>query len=64
MILETAGLSFLGLGSQPPQADLGSMLGEGRAALITHPHTSIIPGVMILLIVMGINLFGDGIEML
>ena len=35
MILETAGLSFLGLGSQPPQADLGSMLGEARAALIT-----------------------------
>ena len=34
MILETAGLSFLGLGSQPPQSDLGSMLGEGRAALI------------------------------
>ena len=62
MILETAGLSFLGLGSQPPQADLGSMLGEGRAALITHPHTSIIPGFMILLIVMGINLFGDGIR--
>ena len=34
MILETAGLSFLGLGSQPPQSDLGSMLGEGRAALL------------------------------
>lgn len=33
MILETAGLSFLGLGAQPPQADLGSMLGEGRAQL-------------------------------
>ena len=62
MILETAGLSFLGLGSQPPQADLGSMLGEGRAALITNPHTSIIPGVMIFLIVMGINLLGDGIR--
>ena len=52
MILETAGLSFLGLGSQPPQSDLGSMLGEGRAALITHPHTSVIPGIMIFLIVM------------
>ena len=62
MILETAGLSFLGLGSQPPQADLGSMLGEGRAALITNPHTSIIPGIMIFLIVMGINLLGDGIR--
>ena len=62
MILETAGLSFLGLGSQPPQADLGSMLGEARAALITNPHTSIIPGIMIFLIVMGINLLGDGIR--
>ena len=47
MILETAGLSFLGLGSQPPQADLGSMLGEARAAIITSPHTSVVPGVMI-----------------
>ncbi|ART99729.1 dipeptide/oligopeptide/nickel ABC transporter permease/ATP-binding protein [Yoonia vestfoldensis] len=62
MILETAGLSFLGLGSQPPQADLGSMLGEARAALISAPHTSIVPGVMILLIVMSVNLLGDGIR--
>ena len=62
MILETAGLSFLGLGSQPPRADLGSMLGEARAALITNPHTSIIPGVMILIIVVAINLLGDGIR--
>ena len=62
MILETAGLSFLGLGSQPPQSDLGSMLGEGRSALIVHPHTSIIPGVMIFVIVLGTNLFGDGVR--
>ena len=62
MILETAGLSFLGLGSQPPQSDLGSMLGEGRAALITNPHTSVIPGLMIFVIVMGINLLGDGVR--
>ncbi|MFT6659279.1 dipeptide/oligopeptide/nickel ABC transporter permease/ATP-binding protein [Maritalea sp.] len=62
MILETAGLSFLGLGSQPPQADLGSMLGEARAALITSPHTSIVPGIMIFLIVMSINLLGDGVR--
>ena len=62
MILETAGLSFLGLGSQPPQSDLGSMLGEGRAALITNPHTSVIPGFMIFVIVMGINLLGDGVR--
>ena len=62
MILETAGLSFLGLGSQPPQADLGSMLGEARAALITNPHTSVVPGLMIFVIVMSINLFGDGVR--
>lgn len=62
MILETAGLSFLGLGSQPPQADLGSMLGDARAAMITAPHTSIVPGVMIFLIVMSVNLLGDGIR--
>jgi len=62
MILETAGLSFLGLGSQPPQADLGSMLGEARAAIITSPHTSVVPGIMILIIVMAINLVGDGVR--
>ena len=37
MILETAGLSFLGLGAQSPQADLGSMLGEGRSLLLVAP---------------------------
>ncbi|MFY0633420.1 MAG: dipeptide/oligopeptide/nickel ABC transporter permease/ATP-binding protein [Vannielia sp.] len=62
MILETAGLSFLGLGSQPPDSDLGSMLGQARAAFTTHPHTSIIPGVMIFLIVMSVNLLGDGVR--
>ena len=62
MILETAGLSFLGLGSQPPQADLGSMLGEARAALITQPAHVLRAGAMILIIVMGVNLLGDGIR--
>ncbi len=62
MILETAGLSFLGLGAQPPQADLGSMLGDGRKILFTAPHVSIIPGLMIFALVMSINLIGDGIR--
>ncbi|BCL72195.1 peptide ABC transporter permease [Vibrio nigripulchritudo] len=62
MILETAGLSFLGLGSQPPQADLGSMLGEARNALISYPHASVVPGLMIFLIVICVNLLGDGIR--
>ena len=62
MILETAGLSFLGLGAQPPQADLGSMLGEGRSLLLVAPHIALIPGLVILLVVIGINLVGDGIR--
>ena len=62
MILETAGLSFLGLGSQPPDPDLGSMLGLAKDSLITDPHVSYPPGLMILIIVMSINLLGDGIR--
>jgi len=62
MILETAGLSFLGLGAQPPQADLGSMLGEGRKLIITAPHVATLPGLVILFLVVGINLLGDGLR--
>jgi peptide/nickel transport system permease protein len=62
MILETAGLSFLGLGAQPPTSDLGSMLGQARAQLFTAPHASIIPGIMIFILVMSINLLGDGVR--
>ena len=62
MILETAGLSFLGLGAQPPQADLGSMLGQGRGLLFTAPMISVIPGIMVFLIVMSIILVGDGVR--
>ncbi len=62
MILETAGLSFLGLGAQIPQADLGSMLDEGRDVLQTAPHLAIIPGILIFIIVMSINLLGDGVR--
>ncbi|TYB36225.1 MAG: dipeptide/oligopeptide/nickel ABC transporter permease/ATP-binding protein [Flexistipes sinusarabici] len=62
MILETAGLSFLGLGAQPPQADLGSMLGEGRKMVMVAPHVATIPGLMILFVVIAINLVGDGLR--
>ncbi len=62
MILETAGLSFLGLGAQPPQADLGSMLGEGRKVFIPAPHVATIPGLVILILVMAINVTGDGLR--
>ncbi|MBF0280129.1 MAG: dipeptide/oligopeptide/nickel ABC transporter permease/ATP-binding protein [SAR324 cluster bacterium] len=62
MILETAGLSFLGLGAQPPQADLGSMLGEGRKVIFTAPHVSAIPGMLIFVLVVALNLIGDGVR--
>jgi peptide/nickel transport system permease protein len=62
MILETAGLSFLGLGAQPPQADLGGMLGEGRNLIHVAPHVATIPGLVILLLAVGINLVGDGLR--
>ena len=62
MILETAGLSFLGLGAQPPQADLGSMLGDGRMQLFAAPHVMVVPGIMIFILVVSINLMGDGIR--
>jgi peptide/nickel transport system permease protein len=62
MILETAGLSFLGLGSQPPQADLGSMLGDGRKLLLTASHVSVVPGAVIFLLVVSVNLLGDGVR--
>ncbi len=62
MILETAGLSFLGLGAQPPQADLGSMLGDGRKLFLVAPHVAALPGLVILVLVMALNLVADAIR--
>ncbi|NBC32153.1 MAG: ABC transporter permease subunit [Alphaproteobacteria bacterium] len=62
MILETAGLSFLGLGAQPPTADLGSMLGNGRELVHRAPWVAVLPGVVILLLAVGINLVSDGVR--
>ncbi len=60
MIVETAGLSFLGLGAQPPDADLGSMLGEARKVYIVAPHVAAVPGLAIVVLVVATNLFADG----
>lgn len=62
MILETAGLSFLGLGAQPPTADLGGMLGQGRHLLTIAPHVSLLPGVVVFCIVALFNVVGDGLR--
>lgn len=62
MIVETAGLSFLGLGAQPPQADLGSMLGEGRKVYIVAPHVAVVPGLAIMALVIAANLAADALR--
>ncbi|ETW96507.1 MAG: nickel ABC transporter permease [Candidatus Entotheonella factor] len=62
MIVAEAGLSFLGLGVQPPTPSWGAMLNEGRLYLLLAPHLAIVPGVAIMLAVLGCNLVGDGLR--
>lgn len=61
-ILDAAGLSFLGLGAQPPTPEWGTMLGEGRGSVFTAPHIVLFPGIAIMLSVLGFNLLGDGLR--
>jgi peptide/nickel transport system permease protein len=62
LILALAGLSFLGLGAQPPTPEWGTMLNDGRVFLLTAPQLMIYPGVAISLVVLGLNLLGDGLR--
>lgn len=61
VIFSLSGLSFLGLGSQPPTPDWGVMLNEGRLFLTTAPHLMLFPGMAIFLTVMGFNLLGESL---
>ena len=61
-ILEAAGLSFLGLGAQPPMAEWGSMLASERSQVFTSPHLVFFPGLAIMITVLGFNLMGDGLR--
>src|SRR5262245_15751185 len=61
-ILTTAGLSFLGLGTQPPTADWGSMLATGRQFVILSPHVVLLPGLAIFVTVLALNLVGDAVR--
>ncbi|MBN1191003.1 MAG: ABC transporter permease [Dehalococcoidales bacterium] len=61
-ILAEAGLSFLGVGIEPPGAAWGSMVSEGRSYLLTSPYLSIIPGIAIMLVVFSFNMVGDGLR--
>lgn len=61
-ILSAAGLSFLGLGAQPPSSEWGTMLSSGRDFLFTAPYIAIFPGLAIAFLVLGFNIFGDGLR--
>ncbi len=62
MMMELAGLSFLGLGAKPPVAEWGSMMSDTRNLLTTHPWVTLSPGVAIFISVMIFNLFGDAMR--
>jgi len=62
VLLTASGLSFLGLGVQPPTPEWGAMLSNARSYLIVAPHVATIPGLAIMIVVVGFNLFGDGLR--
>ncbi|MEI7760254.1 MAG: ABC transporter permease [Thermoleophilia bacterium] len=61
-ILSEAALSFLGLGTQPPEASWGGMLNSARAYIDVDPWLSIFPGLAIMIVVLGFNFLGDGLR--
>jgi ABC-type dipeptide/oligopeptide/nickel transport system permease subunit len=61
-VLSIAGLSFLGLGAQPPAAEWGVMLRSGREYIRDAPHLTVVPGVAIVALVLSFNLIGDGLR--
>lgn len=61
-ILAEAGLSYVGLGTQPPQTSLGLMLKEAQSLFLLHPNLALLPGFTIIAIVICVNLAGDGLR--
>jgi peptide/nickel transport system permease protein len=61
-ILLEAALSFLGAGVRPPEPSWGVMISEGIKLLITSPHLTIAPGLMLVATVLSLNVFGDGVR--
>lgn len=61
-ITQSAGLSFIGLGVQPPEAEWGCMLAAGRNYIRSYPHMLIAPLIAILILVLSLNLLGDGLR--
>lgn len=61
-ILAEAGLSYVGLGAQPPTPSWGRMLADAQTLVALAPHVAIVPGLAIVLAVLGLNLLGDGLR--
>jgi peptide/nickel transport system permease protein len=61
-ILSAAGLSFLGLGAQPPSPEWGTMLSNGRDFIFSAPFMALFPGLAMSILVLGFNIFGDGLR--
>ena len=61
-ILAEAGLSYVGLGAQPPIPSWGRMLAESQTLISLAPHIAVLPGMAIVLTVLGLNLMGDGLR--
>lgn len=61
-ILLEAGLSFLGAGVQPPNPSWGTMINEGVERIATAPHLAVVPGLMVVITVLSLNVFGDGVR--
>jgi peptide/nickel transport system permease protein len=61
-ILLEAALGFLGVGVQPPEPSWGTMIGDGVKHILSGPHLAIVPGVMLVLTVLALNVFGDGVR--
>lgn len=61
-VIAEAGLSFLGLGVQPPQASWGTMIREGARYILTAPHLVLVPGLTLMLVILAVNRFGDALR--
>ena len=61
-LLTVSGLSYLGLGVQPPTPEWGAMLSMGRTYILTAPHVATFPGLAMMFVVLGFNLLGDGLR--
>ncbi len=61
-ILAEAGLSYVGLGAQPPTPSWGRMLADAQTMIYTTPRLAILPGISIIMMVLGLNLMGDGLR--